>query len=204
MSEVLLVSAQTRDQAIKGAGVGCVLPGLSIRERDAQGVAEKELMIHTPWALKSYICEEGEVSPLLQDGSIPSGDLGVIIDGQLTITGRLKDLIIRGGLNVSPVSIEDVLSREPGVDEVSVVGIPHEFWGEIIVACLVARHGHSPSFLQTILEERSKQYLSEGMRPDKYIWLKKLPHTSSGKIEKHFLRKELHDSGLCSSSNKFL
>ena len=60
---------------------------------------------------------------------MPTGDIGEIKGDKLYITGRIKDLIIRGGINISPLSIENIILSEGGVDEVAVVGLPHEFGG---------------------------------------------------------------------------
>lgn len=191
MSEVLLVSAQSRAEADQGTGVGRLLPGVTATFRTAQEHNEQELVIHTPWALTGYLLERGESSPLLEDGGMPSGDLGVVVDKNLIITGRLKDLIIRGGLNVSPAALEEVLLRHPGVLEVAVVGLPHPFWGESIVACLVAELGQDKSILQAALQARCLAEVGEGMRPDRYVWMEALPRASSGKIQKFLLRERL-------------
>ena len=191
MSEVLLVAAQSRIEAELERGVGRLLPNVAAAFRVAPELHADEIVIHTPWALTGYLLEQGEGSPLLVDGGMPSGDLGEVVDGHLTITGRLKDLIIRGGLNVSPVSVEDVLLHQNGVLEAAVVGLPHEFWGETIVACLVAEVGQDTVALQAALHARCLAELSDGMRPDRYVWLPALPRASTGKIQKFLLRERL-------------
>jgi len=191
MSEVLLVSAQTRDEAARGTSTGHLLPGLSIRTRELTEVDAKELVIYSPWCLKSYLQEEGESSPLLSDGGMPTGDQGKLDNGQLVITGRIKDLIIRGGVNVSPVAVEEALLRERGVEAAAVVGMPHDIWGEIIVACLVATPGEDESILQLALQKRCEIELGDAMRPDRYVWLNSLPTASTGKVQKHILRIKL-------------
>ena len=191
MSEVLLVSAQTRTEADTSNHVGCLLPDVHTAFGAVTGRGEMELVIHTPYALTSYLLEDGETSPLLADGGMPSGDVGRMDDNALVITGRLKDLIIRGGLNVSPVSVENVLLREPGVQEVTVIGLPHDFWGESIVACLVADVGVDIDLLHTKLHHRCAKELGDGMRPDRYVWLEALPKSSTGKVQKHVLVEQL-------------
>lgn len=191
MSEVLLVSAQTRTEADTNNNVGRLLPGVRAAFNDVPGRSELELVIYTPYALTSYLLEDGETSPLLADGGMPSGDVGQLEGNALIITGRLKDFIIRGGLNVSPVAVENVLLREPGVQEVAVVGVPHDFWGESIVACLVAKAGANIDTLLLSLQLRCSKELGEGMRPDSYVWLDKLPCASTGKVQKHILVGQL-------------
>jgi long-chain acyl-CoA synthetase len=191
MSEVLLVAAQTRAEAETGSGVGCLLPGVTTSLRVVPELHAEELVIHSPWALKNYLTEQGEASPLLADGGMPSGDLGAVNNASLRITGRLKDLIIRGGLNVSPAALEDVLLSEAGVAEAAVIGLPHDFWGEIIVAALVAEAGRDTATLQATLQARCQAELGEGMRADRYVWLAALPRASTGKIQKYLLREQL-------------
>jgi len=187
MSEVLLVAAQTRTEADTQTNVGLLLPGIRTTYRVIPEYSEPELVINTPYALSSYLLEDGNSSPLLDDGGMPSGDVGRMDGGALVITGRLKDLIIRGGLNVSPVVVETVLQREPGVIDVAVVGIPHDIWGESIVACLVVETGINVDILQANLQLRCTKELGEGMRPDRYIWFPDLPRASTGKVQKHLL-----------------
>jgi acyl-CoA synthetase (AMP-forming)/AMP-acid ligase II len=191
MSEVLLVAAQTRAEADTEINVGHLLSGIHITFRVIPEYSEPELVIHTPYALSNYLLENCESSPLLNDGGMPSGDVGQMEADALIITGRLKDLIIRGGLNVSPVAIENVLQRESGVQHVAVVGLPHDIWGESIVACLVVEKWCNVDTLQTNLQLRCAKELAEGMRPDRYVWLNDLPHSSTGKVQKHLLVRQL-------------
>ncbi len=191
MSEVLLVAAQTPIEAATKNNVGHLLPGVNATFRFIPDRSEPELVINTPYALTSYLLEDGESSPLLVDGGMPSGDVGQLMDDALIITGRLKDLIIRGGLNVSPVVVENFLLREFGVKEVAVVGFSHDIWGESIVACLVSEVGINVDTLQEKLQLRSAKELAEGMRPDRYVWLHDLPYASTGKVQKHILIERL-------------
>ena len=191
MSEVLLVAAQTPIEAATQINVGQLLPGIHTTLRVTEELSEAELVIHTPYALTSYLLEDGESSPLLDDGGMPSGDVGKIVNDALIITGRLKDLIIRGGLNVSPVAIENILQQEIGVQEVAVVGFPHDVWGESIVACLVVDDKIDVDDLQEKLKLRCAKELAEGMRPDRYVWMKDLPHATTGKVQKHVLVNQL-------------
>lgn len=191
MSEVLFVSAQTREEAEKTCNVGRLLPGVSVSLRAIREGGRDELVVHTPFALAGYLLEQGEGSPLLEDGGMPSGDVGHMEnDGTLVITGRLKDLIIRGGLNVSPITIENVLVREAGVLEAAVIGAPHDFWGEAIVACVVAEASLDSATLLASLQKRCVSELGEGMRPDRFVFRKTLPRASTGKVQKHLLAKE--------------
>ena len=191
MSEVLLVATQTRTEADTQINIGQLLPGVYATFRGIPEFSVPEMVINTPYALTSYLLEDGESSPLLADGGMPSGDIGKIENDALTITGRLKDLIIRGGINVSPIAVEKVLQREPGIQEVAVVGLQNDIWGESIVACLVVKTGINVDELQAKLHLRCTKELAEGMRPDDYVWLNDLPRASTGKVQKHFLIERL-------------
>ena len=191
MSEVLLVSAQTRVEAESREGVGTLLPEVEVRSGVVEGRSEREVIVYTPFVLQKYIMESTEISPLLPGGGMPSGDVGELKDRYLRITGRLKDLIIRGGLNVSPVAVENVLLRERGVQEVAVVGTQHEFWGEQIVACLVPEKDADRDRLLQSLQRRCVNELGEGMRPDRFLWLDELPRSVTGKVQKHVLRERV-------------
>jgi len=193
MSEILLVSAQTREDASNRTDVGRLLPGVQAGFRSLPNSHEQELILQTPYVLKSYVTEAGEASPLIPAGEwlaggMPTGDIGHLDDGRLVISGRVKDLIIRGGLNVSPIAIEDVLLREPGVQEVAVVGAPHDFWGEAIHAFVVADPGMDREMLLSNLQQRCGRELADGTRPDRFIWLDTMPKAVTGKIQKHLLR----------------
>jgi acyl-CoA synthetase (AMP-forming)/AMP-acid ligase II len=191
MSEVLLVSAQTRTTAETQDDAGKLISGVVASFRAVQDQYEKELVIHSPYSLVHYLLETEENSPLLDDGGMPSGDLGRMEGDSLIITGRLKDLLIRGGLNISPLAVENVLLREPGVLEAAVIGLPHKFWGESIVACIVTDPEVDINKLQDSLRIRCNKELGEGMRPDQYVWLKALPRNPAGKVQKHVLKGQL-------------
>jgi fatty-acyl-CoA synthase len=146
-----------------------------------------ELLVRSPWLLQRYLTQDGECSPLTAQGALPTGDTGSLADGQLTITGRLKDLIIRGGFNVSPVRIESVIMAEDGVADCAVIGVPDDFWGEVTVACLVAGSNSQPDLVDRV-RGRCLRELSGGMRPDRYEFFPRLPRTVTGKVRKNELR----------------
>ncbi|MDX8152680.1 AMP-binding protein [Patulibacter brassicae] len=110
--------------------------------RDAEGrivrEGEGEILLRSPATMVGYHERPEQTAEAFRDGWLNTGDLGrVDAEGHLTITGRTKDMIISGGLNVYPKEIEEVLYRQPGVEEATVVGLPDERWGEIPVAVVV-------------------------------------------------------------------
>lgn len=104
----------------------------------------------------------------------------------MSITGRIKDIIIRGGENVHPLEIENCLFAHPGVQEVSVVGVPCDRYGEIVAAFVVPR---SKSITATDVREWVRQRLSHHLVPKYVFWVDGYPKTASGKIQKFKLRE---------------
>ena len=146
-----------------------------------------ELWIKSPFAMLGYLEGGALVNPADPDGYLNTGDLADYDEGKLRITGRMKDIIIRGGVNISPARVESVLSLCPGVDEVAVVGHAHSFWGEEIVA-FVATSDDAAS-LQDHLTAYCKENLAPHERPDKIRFLSRLPRSFIGKVQKSALRE---------------
>lgn len=125
------------------------------------------------------------------DGWLHTGDLGFLSDdGTLTITGRLKDLIIRGGENIAPAEIESCLAAHDGVREVAIVGMPDQKWGETVAAVIVPRGVPSQGFRQALLAHLQER-LSPYKLPCDWYLAEELPSTSSGKIQKFKLREAI-------------
>lgn len=124
-----------------------------------------------------------------EEGWFKTGDMARIdADGYVRITGRSKDIIIRGGENVPVVEVEQMLHRHPAIQKVAVVGVPDAHLGERAVAYVTLRPGHSFTLeqMKQFLEEQrmTKQYW-----PETLIVLDELPHTPTGKIQKFRLRE---------------
>jgi fatty-acyl-CoA synthase len=122
------------------------------------------------------------------DGWLHTGDLGSMdARGYLKITGRVKDMIIRGGENLFPAEIENAMLEHEAILEAAVVGIPDEKWGEL-VACFMRPRGPEkpqPEALKAFIRER----LSSQKTPAYWIWVDQWPMTGSGKIQKFALRE---------------
>ena len=127
--------------------------------------------------------EESEQT-LREDGWLRTGDLATMDErGYCRIIGRLKDMIIRGGENLFPVEIEEVLYQHPAVAEVAVVGLPDPYWGEVVAASIRPR---DPAVLPTIpdLHSHMRERLSAQKTPTKWYAVDGTPLTGSGKIQK--------------------
>jgi acyl-CoA synthetase (AMP-forming)/AMP-acid ligase II len=125
------------------------------------------------------------------DGWVHTGDLGVLDDrGYLRVTGRIKDMIIRGGENISATEIEQVLFSHPGVRDVAVLGLPDPTWGEIVAAVLVpADPGQPPAV--TELRGLCRTHLAPHKTPARWFGATELPLTGSGKIQKFRLAEQI-------------
>ena len=175
---------------------GCASDGLEIRLTNAAGKpvgagVEGDLMVRGPAMFYGYYGQPDLTAALFDAGNFFNcGDRAVMDeDGYIRITGRSKDLIIRGGVNISPVPIEDVLAAHPKVSSVAVVGYPDERLGERICAVF------SPSDIRLSLQEVTA-YASENGLPKQHwpefvMFIDEMPMTPAGKIRKNDVRKWL-------------
>jgi fatty-acyl-CoA synthase len=124
-----------------------------------------------------------------KDGWLHTGDLGTMdARGYLKVTGRVKEMIIRGGENLFPAEIENVLLTHPAVAEVSVVGVPDAKWGEIAVAFFRAAPGPLPS--REDLVAHCRREMAAPKTPAHFVVVESFPQTGSGKIQKFVLREK--------------
>jgi len=195
LSETLFVTARSQNN-IAGAGyVGKALPGIKLRiVDDAQEMVAEgrdgEVHILTPDLMAGYLSPDGALVEINPGEWFPTGDVGHLDDGaSLFITGRKKDLIIRGGVNISPAAIEEALMHVDGVAEVAVVSIPHELYGEDIVAVLKLAPGLELESILDLVMAHAKQNLAQHQQPARYIAIDELPRTANGKVQKGRIRE---------------
>ncbi len=193
MTEVLIVSVAEPD-APPGT-VGKLLEGVAVEARASEGSklgmgVEGDLYVASDYELKGYLDPATGMPRLSKDDEFfATGDYGRLDgDGNLFITGRTKDLIIRGGTNISPRAVEDALIALPGVVDAAVVGTPHDFWGEEVVAFLVCE-GVAPEL--EVVRESCRKSLVEDALPARVEVLAELPRSSTGKVAKNELRAML-------------
>lgn len=175
---------------------GLALPGLSVRlidpasGRDVEAGAEGELIVRGPNLMKGYHAKPDETASALRDGWYYTGDLArADASGFLTITGRLKEVIIRGGQNIAPSEVEEAVSAFAAVLDCAVVGAPHKHLGEVPVVFVVARPGMSVSGEQLI--EHCRARLSAYKLPAAVHIVPEIPRTGSGKVLRFRLRESL-------------
>ncbi|WP_188772922.1 AMP-binding protein [Novosphingobium endophyticum] len=159
-------------------------------DTDLPDGSEGEILARGPGMLLGYADEVQSCEAITADGYFRTGDLGVRTpEGALTITGRKKDLIIRGGENISAREIEDVLHGHPHVREAAVVAMPHERLGEGICAYIIA-DGPTPT-----AEDLAAHIIGSGLArqkiPERFEFREDFPRTASGKIRKDMLRADV-------------
>ena len=146
-----------------------------------------EITVRGNVVMKGYYNDPDATAAAIRDGWFFTGDAAVVHpDGYAEIRDRLKDVIISGGENVSSVEVEGVLLRHPAVQEVAVVGLPDERWGEAPHAFVVFKPNASAS------EDELRQFARDNMAhfkaPRDFHFIEELPKTATGKIQKYVLR----------------
>ncbi|KXF53464.1 hypothetical protein AXA44_08370 [Rhodococcus sp. SC4] len=150
-----------------------------------------EIMFGTPYTMVGYYREPERTSEVLIDGWMHSGDIGQwTSDGYLKIVGRKKDLIIRGGFNIAPTEIENVLTLHEQVREAAVVGLDDPEWGEAIAAVVVASGAQAPS-ADELMQWCRQQGLPSIKVPERIEVWQDLPRNAVGKITKAQVREKL-------------
>ncbi len=135
-----------------------------------------------------YRQAEATRAAIRPDGWLHTGDLGAMDSrGYLRITGRLKDTIIRGGMNLYPKEIEDVLFEHPDVAQIAVVGLPDDTWGEIVAAVVLPKP--DAALLVEQLYSYCRANLSPQKTPERWFFVENYPLTSTGKIQKNVLQE---------------
>ncbi|AVV46323.1 AMP-dependent synthetase [Streptomyces sp. P3] len=172
--------------------VGLPFPGQEIRIVDADGTdaapgTDGEVLVRGANVMRGYLGRPEETARVVVDGWLHTGDVGHLdTEGYLTLVGRSKDMIIRGGENIYPKEIEDVLAADPSVLETAVIGVPDEKWGEAVVAYIQARPGLTVD--PTTLQARCERSLTGYKRPTSYVVVDAIAKNAVGKIDKASLR----------------
>ena len=149
-----------------------------------------ELLVRLPGTRREYYKDDGaNASTWTPDGWLRTGDLAYLDeDGFVYISGRIKDMIIRGGNNIYATDVEAVLLDHPAVQEAAVVGVPHTVLGEDVGAFVVCKPDASldePTLLAFCAE-----HLADYKRPRHVRFVAELPRNATGKVMKHKLREQ--------------
>jgi fatty-acyl-CoA synthase len=156
-------------------------------EVSCNGETVGEIVVRGNVVMDGYYNDPEATARAMRDGWFHTGDAAVIHpDGYIEIRDRLKDVIISGGENISSVEVEGVLLRHPAVQEVAIVGLPHERWGEAPHAFVVLKSGAEVT--EDELREFARSHLAHFKAPHSVTFVEELPKTATGKIQKYVLR----------------
>jgi long-chain acyl-CoA synthetase len=186
MSETFFISTNS-PRLPHNRGVGKIMPGCDVAIVDKDGnkcdMNERgEIAVKTRYVMKRYYKNPVETESMFMKGRFYTGDIGYTDgDGYLFITDRKKDIIIRGGINISPREIEEVIMEHPRVNEAIVTGVPDKYSGERIVAVVDQKTGLS----EKEIKEHCQHHLAPFKIPEDIYFTKKFPRGVSGKIQKN-------------------
>lgn len=187
------------DDDVRAETVGRAMPGVEVNivNQETGDILEPgevgEIVARSPGIMKGYFeMPEKTAEVLSADGWYKTGDLGVMdVQGNVSIVGRKKDLIIRGGYNIYPREIEEHFYEHSGVSEVAIVGLPDTVLGEVTCAAVTAKDGAA------VTEEELKEFIRTKVAdykvPDKVKVIEELPMTASGKISRLKLQEQMEE-----------
>jgi long-chain acyl-CoA synthetase len=174
------------------AAIGRASPGAVIRIVDGAGMevadgVHGELVVRAPSTLKRYYKDEGLTKAAFLGDLFRTGDLGFRdAQGFYHLTGRIKDIIIRGGANIAPAEVEGVIGRHAGVQSAAVIGVPDRKYGEVPVAFVIRRSGAEVT--PEALAELCRKELAEFKVPAMFRFVPDLPLGVTGKVDKNALK----------------
>lgn len=179
----------------KVSTVGRSMPGIDVKIVDPETYEELPANMAGEVVCKGYNVMQGyyknpkATKEAIVDGWLHTGDLGIMDDeGYLVITGRIKDMILRGGENIYPREIEEYLSHMPEIFDIQVVGVPSHRYGEEVAAFIIPREG--AELTPAKIRAYCKGNIAWQKVPKHIVFVEEFPMTASGKIQKYVLRQE--------------
>jgi acyl-CoA synthetase (AMP-forming)/AMP-acid ligase II len=157
--------------------------------RPVRAEAVGEVWLHGPTVVRGYLGDPAITAANFSDGWLRTGDLGSLsATGDLSIRGRIKELINRGGEKISPERVEGVLASHPNVLEVAVFGVPDKMYGETVAAVIVPRESASPTPEE--LTEFCRDRLAPFEIPAEFQVASELPHTAKGSLDRRAVSEQ--------------
>jgi long-chain acyl-CoA synthetase len=200
MTETLPITVNPMD-AIRQGSTGRVTPGVEVRIVDPMGrdvpVGETgEVVVRSPSNCLGYWDDAKATADLFRDGWLHTGDLARRDhEGYFWFQGRMKQIIIRAGSNISPQEVEEALYRHPAVRGVGVVGQPDAVYGELVAAFVVLREGVSEDALRAFARESLADY----KMPERIVFVDSLPMGLTGKVDRRALKEMLCGEMKCAA-----
>ena len=162
---------------------------------DHDGKATGEIVVRTPWLTQGYLHNPAASEDLWAGGYLHTGDIGTLDPrGMLTVTDRLKDVIKTGGEWVSSLALESIISQHPAVNEVAVIGVKDDKWGERPLAMVVLKAGQAVTVEDIkghVQAFADAGHISKFAVPDRVLFVDSLARTSVGKLNKKAMREQL-------------
>jgi len=193
---ILVLVAEDDSDQVKAETEGKPMPGVELKLVKLDGSIagpneEGEIRAKAPQLMRGYLDPSLDEEAFDEDGWFRTGDLGQQDEeGNLIITGRLKDIIIRNMENISAKEVEDLLFEHPQVGDVAVIGLPDERTGERVVAVVVTAEGQEPISFEQMKEHLVEKGLRKQALPEQLEFLDVLPRNPTGKVVKYELRDQ--------------
>jgi len=198
MSETVMLTSNPYEGKRAAGTVGLPLPGISVRVVNHEQVPCKtgeigDVQVKGPNVFKGYWrMADKTAEEFTPDGYFKTGDVGKFDeDGNLSIVGRSKDLIISGGYNVYPKEIESVIDEMEEVVESAVIGVPHADFGEAVTAIVVAKP--NAELTEADMVANLKKKIANFKVPKRIFFVEELPRNTMGKVQKNLLRQEFQN-----------
>ena len=190
------IGTSTQEQVLKPGCVGKLPAHMQLRDEDDRVITQANVVGEIYGFQKHprrYWRDEEATAASFRGGWTKTGDLGFVDeDGDLIVCGRSKELIIRGGYNITPLEIETVLHQHPAVKDAAVVGIDHDVLGEDVAAAITLAGGASISADE--LAHYCREHLADNKVPRTIVILDELPHNPNGKVLKRELKPLLAEA----------
>lgn len=200
MTEIPGAAVEPADAPHRPGSVGQICPGFEAVARNENGEPlppgeSGEITLRGPTLMRGYLDQPDLTAERIRGGWIYTQDIGSVdTDGHIYLSGRRSDMIIRGGLNISPLEIEAVLSQHDAVLEAAVIGMPDRLFGQVPTACVVLRAGAETAAAEEGLAEHCAAHLPPPKRPAAYHVVDALPRNAGGKVLRKALSQFVEDA----------